>query len=161
MVFFENSGAIIKKGTKKMVDYPRGIEVIVGTYIINDKKEVLLFQSPKWQNEWTICGGHIEVGETIEEATKRETKEEIGVDVELIDTLAVGNFFAHPPKYKRDAHFIYIDSVAKIVQGELKLDMHEITNAKWFTVDKALQLEDISPSCKKGLEKLKIWFSKN
>ncbi len=143
-----------------MVDYPRGIEVIVGTYIINDKNQVLLFQSPKWDNEWTICGGHIEVGETIEEATKREVKEEINVDVELIDTLAVGNFFAHPPKFKRDAHFIYIDSVAKIVSGEMKLDMTEITFAKWFDVNDALKLEKISSSCKNGLEKLKQWFSK-
>lgn len=144
-----------------MINYPRGIEVIVGTYIINDKKEILLFQSPKWNNEWTICGGHIEVGETIEDATKREVKEEINVDIELIDTLSVGNFFAHPPKFKRDAHFIYIDSIAKIISGEIKLDMVEITHAKWFNIDDALKLEKISSSCKKGLKKLKNWFLKN
>lgn len=120
-----------------------------------------MFQSPKWDNEWTICGGHIEVGETIEAATKRETKEEIGVDVELIDTLAVGNFFAHPPKFKRDAHFVYIDSVAKIINGTITPDMKEITNVQWFEIDEALQLEHISDSCKKGLEKLKIWIFKN
>lgn len=144
-----------------MVDYPRGIEVIVGTYIVNDKKQVLLFQSPKWDNDWTVCGGHIEVGETIEEATKREVKEEIGVDVELIDTLDVGNFFAHPPKFKRDAHFIYIDSVVKIASGDIQLDMVELTSSKWFDIDEALQLEKITPSCKHGVEKLKLWFSKN
>lgn len=143
-----------------MINYPRGIEVIVGTYIIDDNGKVLLFQSPKWNNEWTICGGHIEVGETIEEATKRETKEEIGVDVELIDTLTVGNFFAHPPKFKRDAHFIYIDSIAKIISGTIKPDMKEITAARWFNIEEALQLEKISASCKKGLEKLKIWLLK-
>ena len=60
-----------------MTHYPRGIEVIVGAYIINDKNQVLLFQSPKWGNEWTICGGHVEVGETIDAAVKREVKEEI------------------------------------------------------------------------------------
>lgn len=144
-----------------MVNYPRGIEIIVGTYIINNKNEVLLFQSPKWNNEWTISGGHIEIGETIEEATKREVKEETNLDIELIDTLEVGNFFIHPPKFKRDAHFIYIDSIAKILSGELKLDMVEITDAKWFNINDALKLEKISPSCKKGLEKLQIWFKKN
>ncbi len=138
-----------------MTDYPKGIEVIVGAYIVNNENKVLLFQSPKWKNEWTICGGHIEVGETIEDATKREIKEEIGVDIEIIDTLSVGNFFASPPKFKRNAHFIYIDSIAKIVDGEIKLDMIEITNYKWFTIEEALNLEDISQSCKKGLSLLK------
>lgn len=143
-----------------MTEYTRGVEVIVGAYIVNDEKQVLLFQSPKWDNEWTICGGHIEAGETIEEATKREVKEEIGVDIEIRDTLAVGNFFAHPPQFKRDAHFIYIDSVAKITGGRITPDMTEITSARWFSVDEALKLEKISASCKKELEKLKAWLVK-
>lgn len=143
-----------------MLLYERGIEVIVGAYIVNEKNEVLLFQSPKWDNEWTICGGHINVGETIENATQREIKEETGLDIKLIDTLAVGNFFAHPPKFKRHAHFIFIDSVAKIQGGEMLLDQREITNAKWFSIQEALMLEKISPSCKKGLQKLILWFEK-
>lgn len=142
-----------------MINYPRGIEVIVGAYIINDEKQILLFKSPKWNNEWTISGGHIEIGETIENATKREILEEVGLNIEIIDTLAVGDFFAHPPKFKRDAHFIYIDSIAKIVKGEIKLDMNEINFAQWFNIDDALKLSNISPSCKKGLMKLEKYFN--
>ena len=144
-----------------MIHYPRGIEVIVGAYMINDKNQVLLFQSPKWENEWTICGGHVEVGETIDAAVKREVKEETDVDIEIIDTLTVGTFFAHPPRFQRDAHFIYIDSVVKIVSGSLRLDNHELTRAQWFDVDEAFNLEKISSSCRENLPKLKVWFGRN
>lgn len=144
-----------------MTNYPRGIEVIVGAYIINDKNQVLLFQSPKWDNEWTICGGHVEVGETIEAALMREAKEEIGIDIDIIDTLAVGTFFAHPPRFQRDAHFVYIDSVIKMRPGSFHLDKRELTNAQWFDIDDALNLEKISSSCQTSLQKLKEWFVKN
>ena len=33
-------------------------------------------------NRWTVPGGHIELGETVEETLKREIKEEIGLEIE-------------------------------------------------------------------------------
>lgn len=144
-----------------MLLYERGIEAIVAAYIINDKNEVLLFQSPKWDNEWSICGGHINLGETIENATKREIKEQTGLDILLIDTLAVGNFFAHPPMFSRHAHFISIDSVVRVAGGDIKLEQAEISNAAWFSIDSALMLPKIAPSCYKGLQKLKKWMEQH
>jgi nucleoside triphosphatase len=44
-------------------EYP---EPVVGAFIFNDGGEVLLVKSPKWDVEYTIPGGHIELGETIE-----------------------------------------------------------------------------------------------
>ena len=146
-----------------MVNYERGIEVVVGTYIIKDDN-VLLFQSPKWDGKWTICGGHVEVGEKIEEATNRELLEETGLKVKLLDTLSVREHFAHPPEFKRDAHFIFIDSVAELYSDKnvdeiIKLDGRELTNYRWFKVDDALALTDIVESCHEGLIKLKEYLT--
>ena len=149
-----------------MVNYERGIEVVVGTYIINDKNNVLLFRSPKWDGKWTICGGHIEPGETIEEATNREMFEETGLKVKLVDTLSVSEKFAHPPEFKRDAHFIFIDSIANVVpedeniENSINLDGKELTDYHWFHIDEALQLTDIVDSCHNGLVKLKEYLTK-
>ena len=43
----------------------------------------------KWGNLWVVPGGHIEYGETIEEAIKREMKEETNLDIKLEKILFV------------------------------------------------------------------------
>lgn len=49
-------------------------EPIVGALIFNNKDEIFLMKSHKWEGKYVIPGGHIELGETIEEALKREVK---------------------------------------------------------------------------------------
>jgi len=95
-------------------NYPRGIEVIVGPFIINDTQELLLMTSPKWNNEWIVPGGHVEPGELLENAVVRETREELGVDIEVIDMFNISQNFVSPPEFKRNAHFLFIDFVAKL-----------------------------------------------
>ncbi len=137
--------------------YPRGIEVIVGPYIINDKHEVLLFQSPKWKGQWTICGGHVDPGETLENALKREVREEIGVEIEIIETINIGEFITSPPEFKRNAHFVYIDSIAKLKSEDFKFN-DEISASRWFNISEALKMPDIHDSCKKGILKVQKWL---
>ena len=60
-----------------------------GILIENDK--VLLIHrikeiDGKTREYYVIPGGGIEVGETIDDTIKREVKEEIGIDVEIIDS---------------------------------------------------------------------------
>ena len=57
-------------------------EPTVGALIINDMDEVLLVKSYKWKNrKYSVPGGHVELGESFEEAIIREVKEETGLDV--------------------------------------------------------------------------------
>lgn len=54
-------------------------------YIEKDDSYLLLYRNKKDvdvnKNKWIGVGGHVEPGETIEEALKREIKEETGLDV--------------------------------------------------------------------------------
>ncbi|HEY4672966.1 MAG TPA: NUDIX domain-containing protein [Nitrososphaerales archaeon] len=64
-------------------------EPTVGALIIK-KDKLLLVKSPKWKyQKWTVPGGHIEVGESAEQAIVREAKEETGLDVIPIKLLLV------------------------------------------------------------------------
>ncbi len=137
--------------------YPKGIEVVVGPYILNENNQVLLIKSPKWQN-WTICGGHVEPGETLEEAVKRETKEELDIDIEVISLLRFMEEFISPPVFKRNAHFIFFDYIAKALQTDFRFN-DEISEAQWFDIDEALKLSDIRESNHQGLILLKEWLN--
>lgn len=52
--------------------------------ILRDGNKVLLSlrQNTGWKDGWySLVAGHVEVGETAEQATVRETKEEAGIDI--------------------------------------------------------------------------------
>ena len=50
--------------------------------VLNDQNEILLIRGP--QRGWEMPGGVVEVGESLAQAAIRETKEEAGVDIEII-----------------------------------------------------------------------------
>ncbi|MEF8719282.1 MAG: NUDIX domain-containing protein [Candidatus Accumulibacter necessarius] len=74
---------------KKGVDY---IGVGVGAVIVNDERILLLLRkkAPE-QGCWSIPGGGVEYGETIESAILREIDEELGIKGEIISLLRVTN----------------------------------------------------------------------
>lgn len=56
--------------------------VSAATIVINDKKEILLIKGP--MRGWDMPGGIFELGESLKDGTIRETKEETGIDVEVL-----------------------------------------------------------------------------
>lgn len=67
---------------KREVYQPPKHIVSAATIVLNDKNEILLIKGPK--RGWEMPGGQVEEGESIKEAAIRETKEETGIDVEII-----------------------------------------------------------------------------
>lgn len=138
--------------------YPRGIEVAVGPFILNDKDELLLFTSPKWKNEWIVPGGHVDPGETLEDAVIRETKEEIGVDIEVIEQFNISQSFVSHPEFKRNAHFLFIDFVAKLKSDKFVFN-DEISDYKWWSLEDVIASDNVKQTCRNAAKKLKIWLS--
>ncbi|NPB05636.1 MAG: NUDIX hydrolase [Aquificae bacterium] len=66
-------------------------EFSAGGVVIKDKREVLLIKNPS--GVWTFPKGHIEEGETKEEAALREVKEETNVDAEIVTYLGEISYF--------------------------------------------------------------------
>src|SRR6266849_671930 len=87
-------------------------EPTVGGFIINANGEVLLCHSEKWMDNYTIPGGHIELGERMEDALKREVKEEVGLDVKPVRLLLMQEAIYSTEFYKR-RHFIFLDYLCK------------------------------------------------
>jgi mutator protein MutT len=73
----------------KMNDFSKNtIKVGVSALIFNDEHKVLLslrgLQARNEQGKWEIPGGEVNFGEKLEEAVKREVREEIGVEIKVI-----------------------------------------------------------------------------
>jgi len=101
------------------------ILVAVGAVIEDDKGRILLVKHKQerggyWQGKWICPGGKLEVGEEIKEGIKREVKEETNLEVELVTPLVPFDRIVKADG-KTSLHVIYIDYVARLVSGELKV----------------------------------------
>lgn len=66
----------------------------VGGVIVRNGRVLMLLRSDRCRNNrglWTIPGGEVEVYERLEEAVKREVKEETGLDVTEAKFLAISD----------------------------------------------------------------------
>lgn len=67
------------------------IQVLVGLgLLVNEENKILLTlrndpKNAQTHKKWEIPGGGVEFGETITQTVKREMKEEVGVDVKILD----------------------------------------------------------------------------
>ena len=56
--------------------------VSAAAIVLNDQNEILLIKGPR--RGWEMPGGQVEEGESLKEAAVRETKEESGIDIEIM-----------------------------------------------------------------------------
>ncbi len=113
-------------------------EPTVGVFIINQTDELLLVKSHKWPGKYVVPGGHVELGERLEEAAIREAKEETGLDIYDLKFI---NFqqFIHDPAFWKYRHFIFFDFLCKTHSLEVKLN-DEAQEHVWVRLDAALRL---------------------
>ncbi|HPJ30427.1 MAG TPA: NUDIX hydrolase [Methanothrix sp.] len=65
-------------------------------------------ENPPFQGFYALPGGFVEVGETVEEATRREAKEETGLDITLLKLVGV---YSEPHRDPR-GHVVSISYLA-------------------------------------------------
>ena len=113
-------------------------EPTVGVFIFNQAGELLLVKSHKWLGKYVVPGGHVELGERLEEAAIREAKEETGLEIYDLKFI---NFqeFIHDPAFWKHRHFIFFDFVCKTDSLEVKLN-DEAQEHIWVKSDAALHL---------------------
>jgi nucleoside triphosphatase len=124
-------------------------EPTVGALIFNSEDKLFLMRSHKWRDMYVIPGGHIELGERMEEALRREILEETGLEIYDVQFLAYQEFIYDEAFWKR-RHFIFFDYVCKTGSSEVTLN-DEAQEYVWATVEEALQLP-IEPYTRVAIE---------
>ncbi len=129
-------------------------KVVVGCFILNDKREVLLVRSYKWPGKWVVMGGHIEWGETIAQAAAREVEEELKMKAKFSRVIEVVEFVLDPGFHDKK-HMVALQSECQVIGSETPtIDNNEIQEARWFPLAEAIELPDILPVTRETIRKL-------
>lgn len=112
------------------------IGVGVGAFIFNDEGKLLLEKrGPLAKNEvgaWIVPGGTVDFGETLKEATIREVKEELGVDIELGEQLLCYDHLLPD----ENQHWVATAFMARIISGTPEiLEPGKCDEIAWFSLD--------------------------
>lgn len=105
--------AIIKKG---------------GKYLLGSKPNNI----PPYPNTWHLLGGGADLEEeSLEEAIRREVKEEAGIDLGILKRVSFDEDY-EPNKHNEKTHYVFLVYEGEYKSGELKADddVHEL---KWFS----------------------------
>ncbi len=128
-----------------------------GVIIVDEKNRVLL-QLRTDNNIWSIPGGAMVLGETTEEAAKREVFEETNL---VVEELSLFNVYSGEEQHwiypdGNEVYFISIVYVTNRFNGTMKVDGIEGKELKFFDINNLPQ--EITPSNKPILNDVKNRF---
>ncbi|MDR7231632.1 8-oxo-dGTP diphosphatase [Caulobacter sp. BE264] len=105
-------------------------------------EEVLLIKrgTPPRLGQWSVPGGRLEWGETLQDAALRELKEETGVDADLLGLIdVIDGVFPARPGGEITRHYVLIDYAARWTGGE-PLAGDDAAEARFVSREEAMEL---------------------
>lgn len=107
---------------------------------------------------WTLAKGGIDDIADEEEGTRREIKEELGLDITIKEKLAESEYVAnHPEKGKLRKRVSYFLAESPVQALQLDRTSGGLDDAKWFEMEEIVDLrmyEDITNVMRQAIEKL-------
>ena len=119
--------------------------LIVNAFIKKEDKYLAIKRAKEVEvGCWETPGGRVEPNEKVEDALKREIKEELNVEVKINKFLGFGEGINCSSKFGVDVHRFVLYFECEIVSGNIKFDQEEISDHKWVTLEEFKKLKPLS-----------------
>jgi mutator protein MutT len=111
--------------------YPKRPVLGVGALIFNRDKILLVERGKEpLKGYWSLPGGVLEVGETLEQGIVREVREETGLEVKPLKVLEIFERIILDDHGAPEYHYVLIDYVCRVTGGSLRAD-DDASRAAW------------------------------
>ena len=154
----DENGNTIGKTTRSEAHGPkRPLHPVVHLHLFNSQGKLYLQRRPLWKDvqpgKWdTSVGGHIDFGETVEEALAREAREELGLS--LTTTVPLYTYI-----HRSDKEAEYVNTFATVCNPtEITINYNEISEGLFFemqTIESLLQTGCFTPNFELEFQRLK------
>ena len=122
-------------------EYPERSLVGVGGVIIAGGRTLLIRRGgPPLEGQWSIPGGMLELGETIEEGVRRELAEETGIEVRVLDLIEVFERVIPGEGRRTRYHFVILDYLCEMVSGEARA-ASDVIDVAWAREEELKKFE--------------------
>ena len=146
------------KDLRKIVGH-KPLQVVGVWLLIKNKNNEVLMQLRTDFNSWDFPGGIVELGEKIEDAAKRELKEETNLEINKLNVLEIFSGDDIYRKYPNGDELYVISVLCEVKEyfGELRINDGESKILKWIKINKIPQ--NLSPVAKRNIDKIKKYLN--
>lgn len=133
----DETGRVLRSMTRAEAhDGSKRLHPVVHLHLFNSNGEIYLQHRPAWKviqpDRWdTACGGHIDYGESVEEALRREVREELGIDLSQTPEPVFHGMYIF--ESDRDREMVYPYSL--VWDGPVRPDADELDGGRFWTRD--------------------------
>lgn len=111
--------------------YPEHPLLGIGAIIFEDDRILMVERAGNpLKGYWSLPGGLVETGETLETAVKREILEETGLQVEPQQMFELFERIMRDAQGQAEYHYVLLDYLCKVVGGTLQAG-DDVSRAEW------------------------------
>jgi 8-oxo-dGTP diphosphatase len=111
--------------------YPSRPFLGVGALIFEDGRLLLVERAKEpLKGYWSLPGGIVEAGEKLEDAIRREVREETGLEVEPASMFEIFERIIPGAEGRPEYHYVLIDYLCRVVGGRLAA-ASDVSGAAW------------------------------